>query len=660
MKTAIALLSVVTAFVAAAPFASADNEVESSSTADAQVVEAEQTVSAVRPAQDIEGDIKAIDDAGNAGQDTDKAGQDTAAPEAEETDADALQEAAREVQAPAAVNTTSVGSRSASQKSSNAINTNDKEVVRKAFIERYAKNDIQTLASTGADTRRCIAGEINPQTADMVISTWNFFRSLNGLDAVSVDPASPLSKYIQKAALTQAAQNEYGTGRKGLSHYPKPSGFKCADNEANAGSSHSNLAQANGFTPAEQIQWWYQDWSGAGASTMTREAFNDKLGHRAWLMDPFVTESAYGNVNGYNALAVATGGNYDDYDGSRLKNPNATTPETMSWPAAGYFPSELLTSISGTNLDSNDVERWSFRVRGADMSNVKVSVTGPKGAIATRVVKGKMKYAPGSTSGYGTVLFKMSNKDVHAPKGTGVNTYTVRVSGVKNASKSSYYYQVKVFNANITNSRVKPQLIVARQPIALQGTTAVPARVRAIGNNVKFQWQRSADQGRTWSNVPVDKAMLTTSLLGQPNELSWSPNARVCDKILSGHRQSCPLSYNEAKKYRFRLRATNAAGTTYTPALQAAYVGFKPMATSVKKGGTVKAEFAFEGNGDWVTTSGNINWYGGRRVIARNTTTFSTAGVSYSQVEARTTVRVWTRDAASMKFVAKSPTVTIR
>ncbi|MDO5747381.1 MAG: hypothetical protein Q4P66_06970 [Actinomycetaceae bacterium] len=646
VKTSVVVASVIAAFVGAAPFASADSEAGNPGTTTGASVEVNESTTG--------GAALAIDD--------EHVQNSVAIKESEEPVNDVIEapvEEAHEVSAPAAVNSTSVRGNNGSTRSANAIDTNNMEAVRAAYLKGYAENDVQTLASTNADALHCVPGEVNPQTADMVIGTWNFFRGLNNLDAVHVDPASPLSKYIQKAALTQAAQYKSGKGGFGLSHHPRSQGFKCADAEADTGASHSNLAQANGFTPAEQIQWWYQDWSGTNVSTMTGEGSNDRLGHRAWLMDPYVTESAYGNVDGFNALAVATGAGYGDYDSSRMKNPNATAPETMSWPSAGYFPAELLTSIAGTTMDSNDVERWSFRVRGADMSNAKVSVTGPRGAVKVRVVKPGMKYAPGSTSGYGTVLFKMENKDVYAPASTGVNTYTVRVSGVKNAPQSSYYYQVKLFNADVTNTHQKPRLIVSREPLALQGTTAAPARVRAIGKDMKFQWQRSKDQGRTWENVAVDKKLATTPSMGQPTQLSWSPNTKLCDNATYAGRQSCPLTYSETQNYRFRLRATNAAGATYTPAMKATYLGFKDMPSSVNHGQTVKGELAFDGNGDWVTISPDIHWYANGRAMKVKGTHLGTSQLSSQKVEARVSVTVWTMNGA-MRFFLKSPSVTIR
>lgn len=566
IKTTVAIASVIAAFVGLAPFAMAsDNENPEPATGKA-VAEAP-----------VREEIK-VSKATEASDDLDK------------------------VVAPAPLKARSSASQ---RRSANAIDTTSREAVRKAYVEQYLGNDRQVLTSMGSDYSKCKEGTVNPEAADMVMNAWNFFRGLNNMDAVTTDPASPLSHYMQKAALTQAAYNKSGKGA-GLSHTPNPNVYPCADADAQQGSFHANLSESIGQTPSEQIQWWMQDWSGTGsdqypASSMTRDAINDKLGHRNWLMDPYITESAYGNVAGYSALAVANGGGYTDYAGDRQVNPDAVAPETMSWPSAGYFPAELLTSVdphSTAPADKKDVERWSFRVKGADMSNASATVRGPQGDVPVRVVKTGMAHAPSTINGYGTVLIKMQPNSMVLPKGEETVTYTVTVRGVKNAAKSTYTYQVKLFNAEAAPA--KPQIVVSRAPIALEGSTSLPARVHVVGADATLQWQISKDKGATWTDAP--RISNIDSRAGQPTEKNWSPGLGECKASKYSQKyNTCPITPDQAENLRFRLKATNSYGTSYSKAMQVIFLGFKhQLPTEVKAGETIDANFGFRGNGDWV------------------------------------------------------------
>lgn len=613
-KTAAALAVVAVAFVGVAPFANADETSDATSGDTAISSEVEQVEET--PLVDVP-----------AAQDTRK-------------DLD-------EVVAPAAVNSTSVGARANNRISDNAINTQSREAVREAYVTRYLAADQQVVTSIGADTTKCKPGTVNPEAADMVMDAWNFFRGLNNLDAVSTDPASPLSDYMQKAALTQAAAGMSGKGLS-LSHYPTPSqGYPCADRDAYLGSQHANLAQSIGHTPAHQIQWWFQDWSGTGVSTMTSEGFNDKLGHRSWLMDPYVTESAYGNVAGYNALAVNNGAGLDNFSTDRMTNVNAVVPETMAWPSAGYFPAELLTAYN-----KRDVERWSFHIQNADVSNATVTVTGPKGNVPVRVVKQGMRYAPTRVANYGTILIKMDPKTLTMPVGQGNAIYTIKVNNVKNAAKTSYTYQVKLFNASEVDA--KPRVVVSGKPFALQNNSTIPADVRVIGSDAKLQWQLSEDKGKTWKDA---ERIEGKTMYAQPNQLRWSPGLGTCLRQAEPRvNNTCPMTIQQTENMRFRLRATNDFGTTYSEPIQAVYLGIKTnLPKEVKAGQKLSFELAFDGNGDSVIRDKYL-WQTKSEVLILSTNnTLDTTGREGTTVKATARIRIGTPSGISIGTVQSDP-----
>lgn len=483
-----------------------------------------------------------------------------------------------DIVAPSATTTTSVAITGTNSTSANAINTSSKAAVAQAFREGYIENDVYLSENTRDVYNTCDAGRVNPIASARIAKTWNFMRGLSGLDAVTIDPASALARYTQEAAMMQSMHLS-------LSHAPT-SDWKCYTVAGATGSASSNLAQSTGQTPSEQLLWYMMDWSGNNKSTLTADGINDVLGHRMNLMNPELTKSSYGSVNGYNAIAVVRGA-FTDYNSHQMMNANATKPTTMSWPSAGYFPTELLTSYA---KDSTDVERWSFSVKGADMSSATATVRNASGrSVATRVVRNTQKVA-----GYGTINIKMP-KIANLPTGSQVQTWTVTVSGVKGTSKSSYSYQVKLFNATDALSNGVADVTVKRAPIAVQGYVPMPAKI-LVGSNtaVSYQWQRS-ENGGAWKDITDT----TTDATVAPNQLNYNPSYGSCH--IGGKSQSCGFtSKAQADKYSFRLKVTNASGTTYSEPMKVIYIGYTTNLTSAKVGQSLHQELNIEGNGSWV------------------------------------------------------------
>ena len=191
---------------------------------------------------------------------------------------------------------TGTASAASSAVTANAINTNNREEVRTRYLSDIADTDYPESPNNGADHKNCRAGVVNPTTANSVARALNYFRGLNGAEAVKMDTTSPLQDYTQQAALNMAAN-----GR--LSHTVQ-NDSKCFSFKAQQGAAISNLSDSAGQTPAEQILWYFIDPSSLGGSTMTKVGTNDRLGHRIALMDPTLSTTSYGNVNGYNAIVV--------------------------------------------------------------------------------------------------------------------------------------------------------------------------------------------------------------------------------------------------------------------------------------------------------------------------------------------------------------------
>ena len=533
-------------------------------------------------------------------------------------------------------NTSAAGS---SAVTANAIDTNNREAVRTRYLSDIADTDYPESPNNGADHNKCRAGVANPTTANSVGRALNFFRGLNGAEAVKMDMTSGLQDYAQQAALNMAAN-----GR--LSHSIQENS-KCFSQKAKQGAAISNLSDGSGQTPAEQILWYFIDPSNLGASTMTKVGSNDRLGHRIALMDPTLATSSYGNVNGYNAIVV-TGDhlvNTPDFNNKQLVNDSAYKPEVMTWPSAGYFPYQLLT----TNRDDrDDVERWSISFRGEsksqrpDLSKAQVRVTGPEGAeVPTTVLSNDRDgQGPGTWNYYNTLLIKMPKiKDL--PVGTdGSRDYTVSVTGIKGAARSSYTYTVKLFDPMISSSQMAPQIKVNAAPRVAQGGYAEPAKLTVQGSTgMKYQWQRSKDAGKTWEDVK-DKFRIPDDhrFYGTANDLDYAPGARTEDKW--GLLRSAPIaSRAEAESLRFRLKVTNPVGTSISEPLKLEYYGFDQDQV-VRQGDKLIAKVTLQGNSDSVERYTDVIWkdQNGKQVGTGDTLTL-TPDMKGKQI--RPTVQFW-------------------
>lgn len=147
---------------------------------------------------------------------------------------------------------------------------------------------LQLADSTGAcvsmyavppDVATCRAGTLSEAARQNALSAINQMRQLHGLDAVAYDRASdPL---VMNAALMMLAN---GT----LNHNP-PTAWTCYSADGATGASTSNLAGTGASTPPEgDFILWLTDMASLGPNV---------LGHRRWLLDPFLNKIAYGRAD---------------------------------------------------------------------------------------------------------------------------------------------------------------------------------------------------------------------------------------------------------------------------------------------------------------------------------------------------------------------------
>jgi len=260
------------------------------------------------------------------------------------------------------------------------------------YNENYLGSELEDPEWTG-DTATCIAGTVPQSTHDKVINRINYFRRMVGLNDNTTLDASQFEKY-QETALMMTANVK-------LDHYPDIT-WDCWSEEGANGAATSNLAY-NHATDAVTI---FMEDPGGG---------NYNVGHRRWILYSTSTQFSYGTTDKAMALGVIG-----------VARGNTQIPSYIAYPPNGYIPQQLV------------FPRWSFSIPGADFSSADVTMNGPNGNIDLDVVS-----VPANNIGDNTIVWEPVEIDDTSLEDV---SYTVTVSGVKNASQTSYNYTVDIIN----------------------------------------------------------------------------------------------------------------------------------------------------------------------------------------------------------------------
>ena len=139
------------------------------------------------------------------------------------------------------------------------------------------------------DIKSCSEGILKDLEKQKALEELNFIRSLHGLKPVSYNYQDDI--YTAKAALIIVANEK-------MNHHPDPS-YKCWSEEGYTGSSTSNLYMYWGWEKhipktEEFVIGWIRD-DGV-----------ESLGHRRWLLSPFLKNISYGRVDvpGFTGAAI--------------------------------------------------------------------------------------------------------------------------------------------------------------------------------------------------------------------------------------------------------------------------------------------------------------------------------------------------------------------
>ncbi len=294
----------------------------------------------------------------------------------------------------------------------------DLEKAKKDYQDTYLGTKAIALSWTGS-TAGCNPGDVAAKVRENVIKRVNYYRRLVGLpDNVTLN--SSQNQKCQEAALYMIANHT-------ITHYPS-SGGQCYTSGAADAARHGNLAISYG---SEELS--------ANHSTNAVTGYiedpgsnNLAVGHRAWVLYPQLsamgTGSCYNPSDKWAANCLMWGDNL---------NGAAQSIDYVAYPPNGYIPSALV------------FPRWSFQIYGADFTAASVTMTDKDGKnIAVNIIhKSAQQGAPDARiawepQGYNFPMGITSDTEFH-----------VTVSGIKNASKTSYSYTVKVFWVNPNDAK---------------------------------------------------------------------------------------------------------------------------------------------------------------------------------------------------------------
>jgi len=220
-----------------------------------------------------------------------------------------------------------------------------KHLTKKETVELYKKlyqtSEIDSIIWNG-NKQKCICGTLNNEIYKKAENRINFFRTVNGLNKVKLNPK--LNQEAQNAALLVLANNQ-------LTHYPARS-MKCYSESASNGCVKSCLGFSDfkNFPATGFITSFIWDFGQA----------NYFVGHRKWILYSKLIEFGYGATNKSEAILTADGISYDSVD----------LPEYVAYPWNGYVPINLI------------FPKWSFSIpenKKVDFSKTIITMTDQNG-----------------------------------------------------------------------------------------------------------------------------------------------------------------------------------------------------------------------------------------------------------------------------------------
>ncbi|MBN8809182.1 MAG: CAP domain-containing protein [Sphingomonas sp.] len=263
----------------------------------------------------------------------------------------------------------------------------------------------------------CNAGVLKASVKQDFLTWLNGVRALHGLPAVSY---SAVEDNQEAAAALMMAVN------KALSHTP-PTSWLCYSSDGATAAGSSNLIGGWGTG----LSFSTEDDALAG---WLRETNSASIGHRRWILDPFLGQVSYGR-----AAMVLPDGTRASTSAMRVFNfANGVTvtgsiPAFVAYPYHDY-PSRYFQAGDYLSFTAIANASGAFGANtGVSFAHATIGVSGPSGSLAVSDVAS-------DNDGYGVA----NSVQWHVAGLQAGVTYTVTISGVTGAPQTSYSYTFRM------------------------------------------------------------------------------------------------------------------------------------------------------------------------------------------------------------------------
>ncbi len=344
------------------------------------------------------------------------------------------------------------------------------------LIPDFAFSQYQNLYDVVPDVANCKTGTLKQSEKDKMLVYLNKIRDLHKLPHFEYD------NYFQDEAMEISL---ISVANGSLTHTPDASSYCYSQTGYNGGIS-TNLFLGSGTTYSSEssvISW-----------------MNDRnqieLGHRRWIIDPFVKKIAFGRVDG---TAKTGGGQYCGmsfyYDSQTNQDLSSLQNDFVACPYGDYPPSiwDFGWSVLSFSVVANKNSRWSNNdqnvkyastLNGSPVNEVYVEVENEAGTVT--------RYGKGTGLGWAYDGYGLPNYcywQMHGLEQQKV--YKVRVFDVLvNGQKKNFSYEFAFRDPFIT----KPGISVLSQP---------QNNATGVNPNVTFEWGTS--QGASYYLLQVAK-----------------------------------------------------------------------------------------------------------------------------------------------------------
>lgn len=284
-------------------------------------------------------------------------------------------------------------------------------------------SNVTNLFSVQPDVPNCKTGTLKQAVRDDVLARLNAIRALHRLPAVSYAGAD--DEQTMQSSLMMAANAQ-------LNHTP-PNTWKCWSQTGYDGSSSSNLY---GGTVSPYLVYSTEDDFLAGWLTEVNNLIADNVGHRRWMLDPFLGKISYGRV----AQVLSDGSRTDaatlkvfSFTGG-VATPGGI-PDYVAYPygdyPAKYFDTRALLSFS---VLASKTTRGGANA-SVDFSKATITVTNAAGT--SLAVSG---------SSFDNIGYGVSNNLQWKVAGLAANTsYTVTIANViVGGAAQTYTYPFRI------------------------------------------------------------------------------------------------------------------------------------------------------------------------------------------------------------------------